>query len=281
MIARFGPALALAVAAGLPLAVLADPLSVFQPQQVRAVSVTAADVKALRALPPLDAFGTVRGTRSPAVEDVGSAAEAAHEAGYALRVPATVPAALATDVHYRVTGRVRTTFTFSGAKARAWARSRKVAFTPVPGGLDGAVYTATLRPIALIEYGAMPRPDESRRRQRTRSFLTVMQAPLPSVSANGAPVATLARWFSEQPGIPPHLAAEVRAIGDPTQTLPIPVRFDKQTAASVDVDGVKGLAIGDETGIGSAVVWTKDGKLYAVGGALAQSELLAVANALK
>jgi hypothetical protein len=44
---------------------------------------------------------------------------------------------------------------------------------------------------------------------------------------------------------------------------------------------VQGLAIGDETGIGSAIVWTKGGTLYAVGGTLAQSAVLAIANDLR
>ena len=59
------------------------------------------------------------------------------------------------------------------------------------------------------------------------------------------------------------------------------MRFDKQSATKVTVDGVQGLAIGDETGIGSTIVWTKDGKLYAVGGTFAQSQVLGLAENLK
>lgn len=73
---------------------------------------------------------------------------------------------------------------------------------------------------------------------RRRSFLAVVQAPVPTVTSNGTPLRVLADWFAKQPGISPHLAAEVRAIGDPAQTLPIPIRFDRQTATRVDVDGV-------------------------------------------
>ncbi len=116
---------------------------------------------------------------------------------------------------------------------------------------------------------------------RRGTFLAVVQAPVPTVTSSGATLQTLADWFAAQPGVPKHLVAQIKAIGDPTQTLPIPVRFDKQTATKVTVDGVQGLAIGDETGIGSAVVWTKDGKLYAVGGTLTQSQVLALADSLK
>ncbi|MEA2664957.1 MAG: hypothetical protein QOI11_1901 [Candidatus Eremiobacteraeota bacterium] len=274
--------LALAAAAALPLAAqAADPLSVFQPRAVKAIAITPADERALRALPPLEAFGTLRGTRSPGLDEVGSASEAAQSAGRPLRLPGTVPANLARDAHYEITRRARTTFTFSAAKAAAWAKTHKVAFQPPPRGLDGATYTAILAPVAIVTYGTPPRGRRADRGVRRGEFLAVVQAPVPTVRAQGAPLSALSGWFARQPGLPAGLAAQVKAIGDPTQTLPIPIRFDKQTAAQVQVDGVQGLAIGDETGIGSAVVWTKGGTLYAVGGTLAQSAVLAIANDLR
>ena len=274
--------LGLAAALALPLAAAtADPLSVFQPTHVRAISVTPADAKALHAFPPLEAFGTVRGTRSPGLDEVASASEAAQEAGYALRLPATVPASLGNDAHYQVTQRARTSFTFDQAKATVWAREHKVALHALPAGLNGSTYTATLLPVTLVTYGAPPRTHRSERGARRGTFLAIVQAPVPTVTSSGASLQTLADWFAAQPGVPPHLVAQIKAIGDPTQTLPIPIRFDKQTATKIDVDGVQGLAIGDETGIGSAIVWTKDGKLYAVGGTLQQSAVLALANSLK
>ncbi len=274
--------LALVAALVLPLAnASADPLSVFQPKQVKAISVTPADAKALQSFPPLEAFGTVVGTRVPGVDQFPSPADAAKNAGYALRLPASLPTAFGKAAFYTVTQRARTSFTFEQAKATAWAREHKVALHALPAGLDGATYTATLEPVTLVTYGAAPRSHNEERGTRRGSFLAVVQAPVPTVTSSGASLQTLADWFAAQPGVPPHLVAQIKAIGDPTQTLPIPVRFDKQTATKVDVDGVQGLAIGDETGIGSAIVWTKDGKLYAVGGTLSQSAALALANSLK
>jgi hypothetical protein len=273
--------LSLSAAFTIPLAAHADPLSVFQPTQVRAISVTPADAQALRALPPLEAFGTVRGTRSPGLDEVASASEAAQDAGFTLRLPAGVPAGLAQSVHYQVTQRARTSFTFDQAKAAQWARQNKVALHALPAGLNGATFTATLQPVAIVTYGAQPRTHKSERGARRGTFLAIVQAPVPTVTSSGATLQTLADWFSAQPGVSKHLVAQIKAIGDPTQTLPIPIRFDKQTAAKITVDGVQGLAIGDETGIGSAIVWTKDGKLYAVGGTLTQSQVLALADSLK
>jgi hypothetical protein len=263
-----------------PLAAPADPLTVFQPTTVRAVSVTPADVRAIRTLPPLEAFGTVRGTRVPGVDELGSAAEAADDAGYALRLPAALPASIPHEAHYQVTQRSRTSFTFSQAKAAAWAREHKVALRPLPSGLDRTTYTATLRPITVVTYGAVPRA-RTGGRMHTAPFLTVVQAPVPTVTSTGAPLRALTGWLAAQPGISKRLVAQLEALGDPSQTLPIPVRFNEQTASPVSVDGVRGLAIGDETGVGTAIVWTKNGTLYAVAGTLPQSEVLALANDLK
>lgn len=278
---RIALPIALAAALAAPLAAHADPLSIFQPKQIRAIAVTPADANALRGLPPLEAFGTLEGTRSPGLEEYASAAAAAQQAGYALRLPSSLPAAIPHAARYEVTQRAYTTFTFSRAKAAAWARDQKVALRTIPAGLDGATYAVTLDPVAIVTYGTPPQRHRGERGVRRGSFLAVVQAPLPRIGTSGPSLRTLEAWFTQQPGIPPHLAAQVRAIGDPTQTLPIPVQFNKQTATAVQVDGVQGLAIGDETGIGSAVVWTKDGKLYAVGGTLTQSAALAVANGLR
>jgi hypothetical protein len=258
----------------------ADPLSIFQPTHVQAIAVTPADARGLQALPELESFGTLRGTRSPGLVEVASAREASRDAGFFLRLPANVPSSLAASVRYEVSQPARTAFTFDAAKAAAWARAHNVALLPVPAGLGGATYVGTLLPVALVTYGTPPAHNSSHG-LRHGNFLAVMQAPLPTIVSNGASLQTLAQWFSAQAGVPPHLAAEVRAIGDPTQTLPIPIRFDRQSATNVYVDGVQGLAIGDETGIGSAIVWTKAGKIYALGGTLTQSQALAFADTLR
>ena len=192
-IRRFAP-LGLAAMLAVPAAVHADPLSVFQPTQVRAISVTPADARALQALPPLEAFGTVRGTRIPGLDEVASAGEASQSAGFELRLPGNVPASVAHDVHYQVTQRAKTSFTFDRTKAAAWAKQHKVALTPLPAGLNGATYTATLEPVAIVTYGTPPA--HKRGTARRGAFLAVMQAPVPSVTTTGASLRTLAEWFS-------------------------------------------------------------------------------------
>jgi hypothetical protein len=281
-------ALALAVTAATAVAALAlpsgtraDPLSVFQPKTVRTVSVRPVDLLALRALPPLDEFGTVRTEGSVGADQPLSAAVASRDAGYALRLPATLPPSLPNEPRYHVTRRSRSSFTFSKTKAAAWARQHNVPLHPLPAGLDGTTYTVTLQPITAVTYGTAPWARDEQHRTATASFLGLVQSPLPQIASTGAPLRALTGWFAAQPGISKRLAAQIQALGDPAQTLPIPIRFNEQTASKIAVDGVEGLAIGDETGIGSVVVWTKDGRFYAIAGSLPQSDLLALANDLK
>jgi hypothetical protein len=111
--------------------------------------------------------------------------------------------------------------------------------------------------------------------------LAVIQAAAPHLTSTGASVQDIESYLLVQPGISPQLAAEIRSIGDPSATLPLPIPVDKATAQAVQVDGVSGWAIGDNTGIGSAVVWVKNHRVYAVAGTLPEDQVLAAANSLQ
>ena len=52
-------------------------------------------------------------------------------------------------------------------------------------------------------------------------------------------------------------------------------------ARTVKVQGVNGVVGGDDTGLGAAVVWIKNGRVYGVAGTFTQDQLLAVANSLR
>src|SRR5207244_8516636 len=67
----------------------------------------------------------------------------------------------------------------------------------------------------------------------------------------------------------PIFEAALNAIGDPTSTLIIPIPIQYATSTAVTVQGVKGVAVGDNTGLGSGVIWIK-GNVFAVAGPLKQ-----------
>jgi hypothetical protein len=58
----------------------------------------------------------------------------------------------------------------------------------------------------------------------------------------------------------------------------VPVQY--ATSSKVTVQHVQGVALGDNTGLGAAVIWIKDSNVFFVGGALKQDEILSIANQL-
>jgi hypothetical protein len=58
----------------------------------------------------------------------------------------------------------------------------------------------------------------------------------PTVSSSGADLATLESYLLSQPGISAELAAQIRAIADPSSTLPVPVPAGA-ASSTVDLNG--------------------------------------------
>jgi hypothetical protein len=48
----------------------------------------------------------------------------------------------------------------------------------------------------------------------------------------------------------------------------------------VTVDGVRGVLVGDDTGLGAGVIWVKNGYVYGVAATASQDDVLAVARSL-
>jgi hypothetical protein len=145
--------------------------------------------------------------------------------------------------------------------------------------------------MVMIGYGALPNPRDEKARARAvhRGDESDMQLPplvivesvAPHVTSTGATAREIETYLLQMPGVAPQLAAEIRAIGDPSTTMPIPVPIDKAFAQNVVVDGVTALAVGDNTGVGGMIVWQKNGIVYGVGGAMAQRDLMEVARSLR
>jgi hypothetical protein len=49
----------------------------------------------------------------------------------------------------------------------------------------------------------------------------------------------------------------------------------------VTVNGASGLLIGDSTGLGSAVIWQRNGVVYAIAGTLTSNEVLGIARSTR
>ena len=252
--------------------------TVFAPSTVTPVPVTVAD---LQSLSQLSDYGTFTWTTQPNLQIVTSAADAASATG--LKVPAvgTLPKGVSTTVTYGAMTKATAVFTFSAAKAAAAASRTGKALPKLPAGADGAQLTVTVGPAVAEIFGNL-KPSSSNG--------SISQADLPQliVAESTAPVATSTQltvkqmedYLLAQPGLSPALAAAIRGIGDPSTTLPIPIPIQYATSTTVTVDGVKGVALGDNTGVGSGVIWVKNGVVYAVAGTVKQSDAIDIANHL-
>lgn len=271
-------------------------LTVFQPRQFHGVGLTRSDFSKLHSLPDLEAFGTMRQTSRTEFARYLDAAAASRHAHMTIAVPDYLPAAVARKAMYHVSTLATATFTFSAAKARAFGRRSGQAVPPMSANLDGARLSAAVGPVVVQTYGEQraweleTQSSKHARRHHVHSeglrglpadTIIITQVRAPQVTSSGATVAQIESYLLNMPGVPADLATQIRSIGDPASTVPVPFRIDKENAQTVSVQGAQALLIGDNTGIGSGVVWQRNGIIYGVAGPFAASEILQVANSLK
>jgi len=273
-------ALALVVLVAVGVTAAVNVSNIFQPQTVKPVPISVAD---LESLPKLDTYGDFKWAQEPSPAIGISKSEAEKIAGFSAPGASSLPAGVtAGQITYAATAQIVGTFTFSAAKAQAAAAAQGKTLPAMPAGMDGATLTMTIGPAILELYGNVTPPagGTTDATQIKLPQLIIGESKAPSVTSDGVSAKTLEDYLLAQPGLSPELAADIKALGDPTTTLPVPVPVGYATSSQVTVQGVQGVALGDNTGIGSAIVWIKGGDVFFVGGSLKQDDALSVANHL-
>jgi hypothetical protein len=248
-------------------------LQIFEAKQFAAVTVTPTD---LQTLGQLSEFGTLTWSSQPQPHQVATLAQASAETGLPA-ISVTVPSSISATAKYGAMTKTTATFVFDASRARASAAAIGRTAPPMPVKLDGSTLYLTGGPVLIATYGAEAQGAPG----APGGVLIVGVAKAPTVSSDGASVAEIQAYLLSQPGVSPALAAQIRAMGDPASTLPIPVPVGQATATTVSVHGTNGLFIGDSTGLGSGVLWQQDGLVYVVGGTLTQAQVIAVANSIR
>ena len=243
-------------------------LQIFEAKQVAAVTITPTDIKTLG---QLSQFGKLTWSSQAEPHQVASLAAAVSETGLP-PISVRVPASITAPAVYGAMTKTQATFVFDASLARASAAAIGRTAPPMPAKLDGSTLVFSGGPAIVITYGG---------EKASNGALVVGVAKAPTVSSDGATVAELQAYLLSQPSVSPALAAQIRAIGDPASTLPVPIPVGQAQAKNVSVHGTTGLFVGDSTGLGSGVIWVQNGLVYVVGGTLTESEVLAVANSLK
>jgi anti-sigma factor RsiW len=281
----YRPAAAFAAAAVLVLALIFTPLgtyarsflTIFEPKTFVPIEISRADMRSLHLLPQADDVGIQRVVSKPQKRAYDSIAQVQQHAGFALLKPATLPPGFGTVRSFFGYTPGEMTFTFSAAKARAFVRRSHKALPPMPPELDGT----TVRLHTGFGFDAHYESTAKAKSGRDTRFLEIVQMQAPRVTSTGASLDTLERYLLSLPNVTPELAKQIRALGDIQNTVPVPIVINKQSAQHVTVDGVQGLAIGDNTGLGSGVMWQKNGIIYVVAGPLSMDEVMTVANGLR
>ena len=256
-------------------------LTIFEPKQLVAVPITSTD---LNSAASFGAYGTLTWTEQPKPYDVPDIRTAARESGMTVLTPSDLPQGVGAP-RYGVMPKTTATFTFSAAKTTQAAAAQKRTPPPMPANIDGSKLFITGGPAVVAFYDDGTSTTGATGASGASAFsgmpkLIVAQGRPPMVQSDGVTVDQLQSYLLAQPGISPQLAAQIRAIKDPSSTLPVPIPVDMATSKKVTVQGVEGIFVGDSTGLGSAVIWQKDGIVYGVAGTLTEQQVLAVANSL-
>lgn len=253
-------------------------LTVFEPKQIATIRV---DPRQLGGVPDPSAYGNVTWIAQPAWREVPDAAAAASATGLAPLFPSSLPASVPAQGRFAVMGEAKATFQFDEAKASAAAARANATLPPMPAAIAATTLTMTGGPAVMQQYGGAPNTSPDQAAWRGSPPLMIVQAIAPVVTSNGATIDELRDYALKQPGIPPSVAAQIRAIGDPVRTLLVPIGVDPQDAKPVTVRGTQGFFVGDSTGLGSGVVWLERGQVIGVLGSLTEADLIALVNGLR
>ncbi|HEX9095704.1 MAG TPA: hypothetical protein VF990_06320 [Candidatus Dormibacteraeota bacterium] len=269
------PAIAVVLAAALLSGVTATGLAqswlrVFEPKTVAPVQVSPTDFANVAVLD----YGDVTWLpEAPRLQLLGDASTAATQSGLPVLVPASLPKGVSGPVSFGVVSHATGSLTFDAARLRASAAQKGVRVNPMPASIDGSKLVVNGGPALVEVWGLSAGTSETQ-----MPTLVIAQTRVPTVDSTGATAAELEAYLLSQPGVPPDIAAQIKAIKDPSTTLPIPIPKGLATEESVQVNGVSGLLI--KAILGAGVVWTKNGVIYAVGGQLTPDQVLAIATSL-
>jgi len=217
------------------------------------------------------------------------ATQASQLAGFNVRLPESV-----NPSQIYVTEGAAFTLTVDRAKAQALLDEAGRGDLVLPESVDGAEISVNIPAAVSVAYGTCPKPeadssevkDEQSPGQRYPDCVILAQIPSPSVSAPAdLDINQLAQIGLEFTGMSAEEAAAFTSTVDWTSTLVVPIPSNAASYDQVTVDGVTGTLIQRSSREGEpttfALLWIKDGIIYAISGRGANSEqAVEMANSL-
>ena len=258
-------------------------LAEFRGEQLEGVSLSTGQIANIEeTLSELEHLGTIRGfDTAPAMRGVASIAEASQFVGFDVLQPdaAALPAGLSsTPAAIRVLPAHELRFTFDREKALAYYQSTGRGNVNLPDRFDGASLVVNTPAGVLLEYRSADQATDG----PLGIGLLIGQAGVVTADAEGGVTLDELRDFLlELPGLSPETAQQLRLIDEWRTTLPIPIPADRIAWERATIAGSAGLLLNDNTGLGSAALWQRDGRIYAIAGAMKAEEITRVADTLR
>lgn len=287
-------------------------IKIFEPDNFVAVpiDITSLLSEGQGSLPDLGGFGSIHVLQQPSVTMTNSAAAAATASGLHLLVTGSLPGSVKGQPRYLAVGPGSASFTFDAQAASGTASRLGKPMPAIPAGLDGAVLTLDGGPLVVETVGSQPglggllpaeagdgvgaSPDPKLGPGHGPGHglgllgslggipqLVIVQMKAPVLYSDHLSVTQYEDALLSMPGVPPALAAQIRSLGDLSSTLPIPIPTNLASSHAADINGAPGLVIGDTTGIASAVIWQRNGQVYAVVGSLTDAQVVAIARGMR
>lgn len=254
-------------------------LNLFRVQQVQVVSVD------FTGLEQLTGDGTLGNRFTEMIGDsvnmqqepsepvsAASAEEASELAGFEVRIPEGM-----TPSQINVTSGAAFTFTVDRAKSQALLDEAGRGDLVLPESVDGAEILVNIPSAVSIGFGTCPTPgsevsgntEQSTIENRYPECVIFAQIPSPNVNAPAdLDITALAQIGLEFTGMSTEEAQAFTSTVDWTSTLIVPIPQNASVNEQVAVDGVTGTLIQRPSGEGPqfALLWAKDGILYAISG---------------
>lgn len=248
------------------------------PTEVTSVPVTVADMQALG---QLSEYGNLTWTTQPKLQLLTSAAEASAAAGFALPKAGQLPGVTSSTVTYAAISGGEASFRFSADKAAAAVAKNGKTLPAMPKGMDGAAITVKVGPAVAAIYGELKQPPKGADiTQAGLPQLVIAKSVVPTVSSPTVSAAEFEAYLLKL-DLSPALADAIKALGKNGTMLPIPVPVQFASHETITIKGnIPAVALGDNTGLGSGVVWISGGYVYAVGGTVKKDDARAIANNL-
>jgi len=229
----------------------------FRSERFAAVTVNERDVNALA---DLEHLGAVSGNLdAPTPQQVDSLSTAGRRVGFPVAVPdpARLPAGVRRTPQILVSEPRQLRFTFDSEKAAQWVGQRGGRSKALPERFDGTSLVVSVPAAVVLRYDAQ---------DGTPGVLIGQARSIEARAEGGASLDELRGFLLDLPGLSPATRAQLAAIGDWRTTLPLPIPAGQVHWKSTTVAGADGLLLGDNTGLGSAVLWQRDGRIYGVAG---------------